>query len=285
MGPLLLFIGVFLTVSRATTSAESRVDARAGHVVKITCPPESEDPVREWRWKPRYPGCVTTGSTEVVIYSPSVHPWWEDGADPFRGRLEVPENKRELTLQNLRVSDSGTFYCVGEDNKSSSVHLSVSHGCDPAPAQGVDQLGKHMRLLCCESQPPVTWLRDGQAVRSTSSFGILRNGVLAIPTLGPEHRGLWSCLDEEGKVLVELCLQVAEEQDAPAPTGGHSTRGAAATPISGFMVWGIAKGLEVLLLILLVTGVYCCRQRQNLRAPERKRKKCQYNDGSSQTHL
>ncbi|XP_078497646.1 coxsackievirus and adenovirus receptor homolog [Lissotriton helveticus] len=277
MGPLLLLTGVFLHLTRSTHSAESGVKVRAGDDVTLPCALDSEDPVREWRWAPRYPRCVTSGSTEAVFYRSSVQSWWEDTEDTFHGRLVASSNKRELKLLKPRVNDSGTFYCVDEDNQSSSVHLTVSPGCDPAPAQGVDQLGQQMRLSCCGSKDPVTWLRDGQTVQNSSGLRILRH-VVTIPTLGPEHRGLWSCLDEEGRVLVELCLEVTGEQDAPvtaqttsAPPGGHSTREADGKSIDPRVVWGIAGVLAAVLFILLMIGIYCCLRRPKMRTGESKK--------------
>ncbi|KAJ1134338.1 hypothetical protein NDU88_000790 [Pleurodeles waltl] len=278
MDPLLLLTGIFLSLARATLSAESGVNKTARSDVNIKCPLAREDQELEWRWAPRYPACVTTGPKEVVIYSPSVHSM-EDAEEPFLGRLTVLKSKRELMLKNLRVNDSGTFYCVGKSNKSSSINLSVSHGCHPEPTRGSDKLGKGMKLSCCntketnEDKTQVTWLLKGQALDNSSDGKILRYGVLSLWKLRPEHRGLWSCQDKEGRVLVEVCLEVREEeqddhvaaQPTSAPPGGHSTRGAAAKPVKSRLVWGIAGVLAAVLFILLMIGIYCCLRSRKLK--------------------
>ncbi|XP_069491262.1 megakaryocyte and platelet inhibitory receptor G6b [Ambystoma mexicanum] len=280
MEPLPLLSCVLLATAYTGSLADLDMEVLIGGTVNMTCNLSSEG--LEWWWAPRYHRCVTLSSKETVIYK-RMGSATENVTEHFKGRLKIGGNGLDILLENARVNDSGTFYCAARGQISPGVNLSVSNVCNTTtPAEGADKLGHSMKLSCCRNgegttqNRKVSWLVNWHRLNDSLINRHLRNGAIVIQGLTAEHRGLWTCLDEDGELLTEVCLEVALAGNGTHTTAqptprNHKRPGSKGTSktMRDRIMWGVAGVLATLLFILLLVGVYCCLRARNQRATAR----------------
>ncbi|XP_074873753.1 megakaryocyte and platelet inhibitory receptor G6b isoform X2 [Carettochelys insculpta] len=266
---------LLVLVTPAPMWGSVRLEQRAaGGSILLSC--DLSGPPLRWVWSPQFPDCA--GLAGDLLHLARLPPSPEPPPGRFQGRLHaLPAPPGTLLLQNLRMSDSGTFTCLGATGAQRPVHLQVSGGeADPPrpPAGGPPRLPpsltpllppgcqnnltvfsnqtspRSLTLHCQHCPPwarlgPFRWLLQAQPLGNRPWAAKSDHG--ATLQLDPAQRaawGRWECLPRLGPSLgFEFCL---------APPLGAGDTGPSAE-------WGIWVAVAAAVLLGAGLGAWCLR--------------------------
>ncbi|CAG5863670.1 unnamed protein product [Menidia menidia] len=151
-------------------------------------------------------GDVTLQCAAEGVPRPAVT-WLKDGR-PITGQhgAKVLDEGRLLQIKNAKVSDTGRYTCIAVNvagqadiKHDISVHVPPSIIGQMQFPENVSVVVKNPVALSCESSgiplPAVSWLKDGQPVKATSSVRILSGGrSLRLLHAAVEDAGRYTCV-------------------------------------------------------------------------------------------
>ncbi|XP_028259472.1 hemicentin-1 [Parambassis ranga] len=151
-------------------------------------------------------GDVTLQCAAEGVPRPAIT-WLKDGR-PITGQLgaKVLNEGRLLQIKDAKVSDTGRYTCIAvnvagqADSKHDiSVHVPPSIIGQIQFPENVSVVVKNPVALNCEASgiplPAITWLKDGQPIKTTSSVRVLSGGrSLRLMHAAIEDAGRYTCI-------------------------------------------------------------------------------------------
>ncbi|XP_029988074.1 hemicentin-1 [Sphaeramia orbicularis] len=151
-------------------------------------------------------GDVTLQCAAEGVPRPAVT-WLKDGR-PITGQhgAKVLNEGRLLQIKDARVSDTGRYTCIAvnvagqADSKHDiSVHVPPAIIGQVQFPENVSVVVKNPVTLSCEASgiplPAITWLKDGQPIKATSSVRVLSGGrSLRLMHAAVEDAGRYTCI-------------------------------------------------------------------------------------------
>ncbi|XP_037536631.1 hemicentin-2 [Nematolebias whitei] len=159
--------------------------------------------------------CDVTGHPAPVIS------WLRDGQPVHTdSQHHIIEDGARLQLLNVQVSDMAGYSCVAENKvgtveKLFSLMVQVPPRITGPNEEEVSVIEGHMVSLMCDVQayppPEITWTRDGQLLRFSTSIHILPGGqMLQLPEAGLDDAGQYVCTatNSAGQAQKSILLSV-----------------------------------------------------------------------------
>lgn len=121
-----------------------------------------------------------------------------------------------LTITSVKKTDAGTYFCTAANSEGSEtleVQLSVTAPLTVhiQPARQTIDLGKSAELSCSVTGFPhtsVTWLKDGQPLRTGSRVRLLSKEHIKITSVSKEDRGMYQCFVRNDHDAVQATAEI-----------------------------------------------------------------------------
>ncbi|XP_065419182.1 uncharacterized protein LOC122173093 [Chrysemys picta bellii] len=260
--------------------AGTEMTKEGGSIVSLPC--NLTGPSLSWRWIPRYPVCAGVSSGIQTIYTVTAAGEHNTPEGRFKKWLRLVPSQGTRTsvleVQTLYMNDSGTFFCASPRQNATTISVTITPGCPAGvsiaavPKEPVVE-GASVTLSCtpCGAQRPrsrpaggATWLLNGKPPPNSTALRISRSNKVTIEGFSSRFEGLWSCrLPGDPPWSGDYCLErdqgVHGTQQSTTPT---PTRSDAGTPGALLPLIGGFAGATLVLVLVCVIAVICCRRRR-----------------------
>ncbi|CAH1270966.1 HMCN1 [Branchiostoma lanceolatum] len=157
--------------------------------------------------------CKVTGSPYPRVT------WQKRGQILKSGNGFTQRNNDSLEIRRIKVTDSGVYSCVAQNNAGTAVRkvkvfVQVPPAIEDGPRTIITKQGQSVTLPCLSSgrpRPSITWEFNGQAVSNTDfQHQMLFSGGLQIPIAQLQHTGTYVCKvnNEAGSSSRTITLEV-----------------------------------------------------------------------------
>ncbi|KAG9354591.1 hypothetical protein JZ751_001304, partial [Albula glossodonta] len=147
---------------------------------------------------------------------------WTVNNSPFPGPKVDEAGRSTLVIENVSVSDAGTYVCKADNSVGTIRALSFVRVREPPvvtaevhSTQVVPQGGTAM--LDCpvkgDPTPSLRWLRDGQPLVSTLRLHPMHNGSLAFYSIMSGDSGEYKCVAESEAGMAERTVSLKSQED------------------------------------------------------------------------
>ncbi|BFY99802.1 hypothetical protein BsWGS_02841 [Bradybaena similaris] len=162
-----------------------------------------------------------------VMGNPRPDITWTLNSDPITGNIRARKmDSGSLVITNIRVSDAGTYECSASNSvktisSSARIKVLVRPVIISAPADVTVTRGTLVNFTCearGDSQPVLTWTKDGELLRNNGRYEVLRNGqMLRIHNAAASDQGKFTCKAENaaGSTTASGTLRIVE-RSAPS---------------------------------------------------------------------
>ncbi|XP_073692711.1 hemicentin-1 [Garra rufa] len=142
---------------------------------------------------------------------------WTANNRPYRGAGVDGSGRSSVIIDNVTVSDSGTYVCIAENTVGSIRALSFVRVREPPMLRGEAHTsqtvaqGRAAMLDCAVSGDPVPslrWHKDGQPILGSLRFHPLRNGSLALYSATIGDSGEYRCVAESEAGAAERTISL-----------------------------------------------------------------------------
>uniref|UniRef100_A0A8C1LEB7 Hemicentin 2 n=1 Tax=Cyprinus carpio TaxID=7962 RepID=A0A8C1LEB7_CYPCA len=169
------------------------------------------------------PGDVTLNKGQSLTLSchaqgtPTPTITWTANNRPYTGASVDGSGRSSVIIDNITVSDGGTYVCIAENTVGSIRALSFVRVREPPMLRGEAHTtqtvvqGKAAMLDCAVSGDPVPslrWYKNGQPILGSLRFHPLRNGSLALYSATIGDSGEYRCVAESEAGVVERTISL-----------------------------------------------------------------------------
>ncbi|XP_056628956.1 hemicentin-1 isoform X2 [Triplophysa dalaica] len=142
---------------------------------------------------------------------------WTAGNQPYSGVSVDGSGRSSLIIENVTVSDGGTYVCIAENAVGSIRTLSFVRVREPPVLRGEARTsqtvvqGKSAMLDCAfggDPVPSLRWHKDGQPLLGSLRFHPLRNGSLALFSATIGDSGDYKCVAESEAGVAERTISL-----------------------------------------------------------------------------
>ncbi|KAF7658577.1 hypothetical protein LDENG_00010770 [Lucifuga dentata] len=157
------------------------------------------------------PGDVTLNKGQTLALSchaqgtPSPVISWTANNSPHPGAAIDETGRSSLIIENMTMSDAGTYVCIAENSVGSIRALSFVRIREPPVLKGEAHMSQTVSLggtavLDCpvhgDPSPLLRWLRDGRPLLRSFRMQTLHNGSLVIYNINAGDAGEYQCVAE-----------------------------------------------------------------------------------------
>uniref|UniRef100_A0A8C4IV11 Hemicentin-2 n=1 Tax=Dicentrarchus labrax TaxID=13489 RepID=A0A8C4IV11_DICLA len=157
------------------------------------------------------PGDVTLNKGQSLALSchaqgtPSPVISWTVNNSPYPGATVDEAGRSSIIIENVTVSDAGTYVCIAENSVGSIRALSFVRIREPPVLKGEAHMSQTViqggsAVLDCpvhgDPSPVLRWLRDGKALLRSLRMQALHNGSLIIYSITAADEGEYQCVAE-----------------------------------------------------------------------------------------
>uniref|UniRef100_A0A0B7AY06 Cell adhesion molecule-related/down-regulated by oncogenes n=1 Tax=Arion vulgaris TaxID=1028688 RepID=A0A0B7AY06_9EUPU len=147
---------------------------------------------------------------------------WTHNSDPISNNIRARKlDNGALVISNIRVSDAGQYECSASNSmktisSSARIRVLVRPVILSAPADVSIVQGSTVDFACearGDTQPVLTWTKDGELLRNTGRYQILKNGeMLRIHNVVASDQGTYTCKAENaaGSITASGRLRMVE---------------------------------------------------------------------------
>ncbi|KAG7241454.1 hypothetical protein INR49_025655 [Caranx melampygus] len=171
------------------------------------------------------PGDVTLNKDQSLALSchaqgtpPPVISWTVNNS-PFLGATVDEAGRSSIIIENVTVSDAGTYVCIAENSVGSIRALSFVRIREPPVLKGEAHMSHTVihggsAVLDCpvkgDPSPVLRWLRDGKPLHRSLRMQALLNGSLVIYSITAADEGEYQCVaeSEAGRAERTITLKV-----------------------------------------------------------------------------
>ncbi|CAJ1068041.1 hemicentin-1 [Xyrichtys novacula] len=157
------------------------------------------------------PGDITLNKGQSLALScqaqgtPSPAISWTVNNSPYPGATVDGAGRSSVMIDNVSMSDAGTYRCIAENSVGSIHALSFVRIREPPVLKGEAHMSQTVvqgssAVLDCpvhgDPSPVLRWLRDGKALLHSLRMQALRNGSLVIYSVTAADEGEYQCVAE-----------------------------------------------------------------------------------------
>ncbi|XP_072244443.1 hemicentin-1 [Leuresthes tenuis] len=171
------------------------------------------------------PGDVTLNKGQSLALSchaqgtPSPIISWTVNNSPYKGAIVDEAGRSSVIIDNVTLSDAGTYVCVAENSVGSIRALSFVRIREPPMLKGEAHMSQTVvqggsAMLDCpvhgDPSPVLRWLRNGKPLHRLLRMQTLHNGSLVIYSITAADEGEYQCVaeSEAGKAERTITLKV-----------------------------------------------------------------------------
>ncbi|XP_041856289.1 hemicentin-1 [Melanotaenia boesemani] len=171
------------------------------------------------------PGDVTLNKGQSMILSchaqgtPTPIISWTFNNNPYKGASVDEAGRSSVIIENVTLSDAGTYVCIAENSVGSIRALSFVRIREPPVLKGEAHMSQTAiqggsAMLDCpvhgDPSPVLRWLRNGKSLPRLLRMQTFHNGSLVIYSITAADEGEYKCLaeSEAGKVERTITLKV-----------------------------------------------------------------------------
>ncbi|XP_013862624.1 hemicentin-1 isoform X1 [Austrofundulus limnaeus] len=179
------------------------------------------------------PGDVTLNKGQSLALSchaqgtppPSIA--WTVNNRPFKGAAVDEAGRSSVIIENVTVSDAGTYVCLAENSVGSIRALSFVRIREPPVLKGEAHTSQTViqggsAMLDCpvhgDPSPVLHWLRDGKPLQRLLRMQTLHNGSLVIYSITAQDEGEYQCVAKSEAGTAERTINLKVQIN-----GGYST--------------------------------------------------------------
>ncbi|XP_023249744.1 hemicentin-1-like [Seriola lalandi dorsalis] len=167
------------------------------------------------------PGDVTLNKGQSLALSchaqgtPSPAISWTVNNSPYAGATVDEAGRSAIIIDNVTVSDAGTYMCIAENSVGSIRALSFVRIREPPVLKGEAHMSQTVihggsAILDCPVQgdpsPVLRWLRDGKPLHRSLRLQALHNGSLVIYSITAADEGEYQCVAESEAGTAERAI-------------------------------------------------------------------------------
>ncbi|RXN18375.1 hemicentin-2 isoform X1 [Labeo rohita] len=154
---------------------------------------------------------------------------WTVNNRPYTGPSVDGSGRSSVIINNVTVSDGGTYVCIAENTVGSIRALSFVRVREPPMLRGEARTsqtvvqGRAAMLDCAVSGDPVPslrWHKDGQPILGSLRFHPLRNGSLALYSATMGDSGEYRCVAESEAGVAERTISLKVQGESPRRARG-----------------------------------------------------------------
>ncbi|XP_067377843.1 hemicentin-1 isoform X1 [Channa argus] len=166
--------------------------------------------------------CHAQGTPSPVIS-------WTVNNSPYPGATVDEAGRSSIVIDNVTVSDAGTYVCIAENSVGSIRALSFVRIREPPVLKGEAQMSQIViqggsAMLDCpvhgDPSPVLHWLRDGKPLLRSLRMQALHNGSLVIYSITATDEGDYQCVAESEAGTAERTISLKVQVN-----GGYSNWG------------------------------------------------------------